>query len=393
MPEKFDKQFLLPGRLKALGFLLLGALLGGAVYHLELEPTGLSKAEGLARQQAADSTVLSSAALEGLFERMDASQHRIELGLKSLEALAAGLKSDREDLESRLAAQDLEADASLLRGMEDVEAVKTMAEANSASLDLMKNEAELSPALRKRLLIHPTIQLRGNGTVGSGVLVYSGPFAGAGPGEGHCNLALTAFHVVSEILGDRFDRKIEQVKLFSPGLEPGMAVTSARLVVFDKAKDIALLRLDTKRKNMELARVGKVGAFSRLDVFSPVCAVGCPLGNSPLATMGQITSLDKEVEGESFWMVNAPTFFGNSGGGVYSVPDCNLVGIFSMIYTYGKARPTVVPHMGLFFPMTGIADWLKQEGFDFVFQGGEVPATAWKELAYNPREISAEVGD
>ena len=84
MPEEYDKQFLLPGRLKALGFLLLGALLGGAVYHLEVEPSGLSKAEGLARQQAAESTVLSSAALEGLFERMDASQHRIELGLKSL---------------------------------------------------------------------------------------------------------------------------------------------------------------------------------------------------------------------------------------------------------------------------------------------------------------------
>ena len=70
-------------------------------------------------------------------------------------------------------------------------------------------------------------------------------------------------------------------------------------------------------------------------------------------------------------MINAPTYFGNSGGGVYSVPDCNLIGIFSMIYTYGKAKPIVVPHMGLFLPLDSIADWLGSESLDFVLQGAQ----------------------
>jgi S1-C subfamily serine protease len=126
-------------------------------------------------------------------------------------------------------------------------------------------------------------------------------------------------------------------------------------------------------------------SLNRLDIFSPACAVGCPLGNSPVATLGQITAVDKEVEGENFWMINAPTYFGNSGGGVYSVPDCNLIGIFSMIYTYGKAKPMVVPHMGLFLPLDSIAKWLGSEELGFVFEGEAVPPTAWKEMGYSPR--------
>lgn len=392
MPGGIHKQIFLSGRFKALGLLVLGALLGGQVYQWGMQFSGLSSAQALAREEASESIRLSSAALERLFERMDASQHRIELAMKDLEAISMGLKSDREGIESRLAAQDLKADAVRLRGVEGVEAVKAMAEANSTSLELIRNRTELSLSQRKRLLIHPVIQLRGNGTVGSGVLVYSGPFAGAGPGVGHCNLALTAFHVVSEILGDRFDRPVERVKLFSPTFKGSREVISARLVAFDKSKDIALLRLDTDREIRDLARLRTGGSFSRLDIFSPACVVGCPLGNSPLATMGQITSVDKAVEGESFWMINAPTYFGNSGGGVYSVPDCSLIGIFSMIYTYGKAKPTVVPHMGLFLPIDSVADWLKQDGFDFVFQGGAVPSTAWEKLGYSPPEIPGKAG-
>ena len=84
-------------------------------------------------------------------------------------------------------------------------------------------------------------------------------------------------------------------------------------------------------------------------------------------------------------MINAPTYFGNSGGGVYSVPDCNLIGIFSMIYTYGKAKPRLVPHMGLFLPLGTIRRWLDNEGLGFVHEGSPVPAKAWKKMGYNPQ--------
>ena len=377
----------------ALGILVLIAVVMLQLYQGGADGSGSPGAQALAREDTAESICLKSAALERLLERIGASQHRIEVAMKNLEAMSIGLQREREDLESRLDSHDLEADASLLRGIEDVEAVKALAAANSASLQLIRKEAGLSVSQRKRLLIHPVIQMRGNGTVGSGVLVYSEPFAGEGPEAGYCNLALTAFHVVSEILGDRLNRKIDRVKLFSPGSRQSREVVSARLVAFDKSKDIALLRLDSKRKIRDVARLMMGSSLDRLDIFSPACAVGCPLGNSPVATLGQITAVDKEVEGESFWMINAPTYFGNSGGGVYSVPDCNLIGIFSMIYTYGKAKPMVVPHMGLFLPLDSISRWLVSEELGFVLDGTAVPSTAWKEMGYSPGNRPGEAGD
>ena len=377
----------------ALGILVLIAVVMVQLYQGGAGDSGGPGGQALAREDTPESICLKSAALERLLERIGASQHRIEVEMKNLEAMSIGLQREREDLESRLDSHDLEADASLLRGIEDVEAVKALAAANSASLQLIRKEVGLSVSQRKRLLIHPVIQMRGNGTVGSGVLVYSEPFAGEGPEAGYCNLALTAFHVVSEILGDRLNRKIDRVKLFSPGSRQSREVVSARLVAFDKSKDIALLRLDSKRKIRDVARLMMDSSLDRLDIFSPACAVGCPLGNSPVATLGQITAVDKEVEGERFWMINAPTYFGNSGGGVYSVPDCNLIGIFSMIYTYGKAKPMVVPHMGLFLPLDSISSWLGSEELGFVLDGTAVPSTAWKEMGYSPGNRPGEAGD
>ena len=393
MPAGKSEQIISSVRFMALGILVLIAVVMLQLYQGGADGSGSPGAQALAREDTAESICLKSAALERLLERIGASQHRIEVAMKNLEAMSIGLQREREDLESRLDSHDLEADASLLRGIEDVEAVKALAAANSASLQLIRKEAGLSVSQRKRLLIHPVIQMRGNGTVGSGVLVYSEPFAGEGPEAGYCNLALTAFHVVSEILGDRLNRKIDRVKLFSPGSRQSREVVSARLVAFDKSKDIALLRLDSKRKIRDVARLMMGSSLDRLDIFSPACAVGCPLGNSPVATLGQITAVDKEVEGESFWMINAPTYFGNSGGGVYSVPDCNLIGIFSMIYTYGKAKPMVVPHMGLFLPLDSISRWLVSEELGFVLDGTAVPSTAWKEMGYSPGNRPGEAGD
>jgi S1-C subfamily serine protease len=101
----------------------------------------------------------------------------------------------------------------------------------------------------------------------------------------------------------------------------------------------------------------------KLSVFDTVYAVGCPLGNQPLPTFGEISSQYKPVGDEIFWMVSAPTFFGNSGGGIFLSGEGQLVGISSMIYTYGKRSPMVVPHMGLFVPLQTVRSWLRREGF------------------------------
>jgi hypothetical protein len=61
-------------------------------------------------------------------------------------------------------------------------------------------------------------------------------------------------------------------------------------------------------------------------------------------------------------MISAPTYIGNSGGGIFDAQTHELLGIFSKIYTHGNLRPTVVPHMGLVTPLITVYDWLERTG-------------------------------
>ena len=129
------------------------------------------------------------------------------------------------------------------------------------------------------------------------------------------------------------------------------------------SSDLSLVRVLLTHRWPFLAFPASEKACLQLSVFDSVYAVGCPLGNQPLPTIGEISSQYKPVADEVFWMVSAPTFFGNSGGGIFLAGDGRLVGISSMIYTYGKRSPMVVPHMGLFVPLQTVRSWLRREGF------------------------------
>ena len=373
---------------KALGFILLLSMIGIHTYRQEPGMDGRGPGVAFARQEDPLSGLETRAALEDLLERLDESQRRIEQAMGDLDTVSKDLGREQTGFQRRLDVRNSHFETSVLddlrQGLADVAAVKAIAEVNSARLGLIESETEFPQERGKTMMIHPTVQLRGNGTVGSAVLVYSGPFAGEGPAGRHCNLALTAFHVVAEVLGSRLERDIDVVRLYAPGLSKGQKALSARLIAYDKSRDIALLYLDTDQQLASLARLKSDSLFKRLDIFSEACVVGCPLGSNPVATMGQITAIDKDVDGEKFWMINAPTYFGNSGGGVYSVPDCELIGIFSMIYTYGKAKPRLVPHMGLFLPLASIRSWLETEGLGFVHEGIPVPSSSWRKMGYNP---------
>ena len=73
-----------------------------------------------------------------------------------------------------------------------------------------------------------------------------------------------------------------------------------------------------------------------MQVFEDVYAVGCPLGNDPIPTHGKLSDTSHMVDGTKHWMVSAPTYIGNSGGGIFHAESEELVGIFSKLYTHGS---------------------------------------------------------
>ena len=230
---------------------------------------------------------------------------------------------------------------------------------------LERIEGEIEPLKRTRNhdvmwreLVGPIVQLAGDSTVGSGVLLQSLPDE---DGEGYTTYLLTAWHVVRDIYGspDRTSMPVP-VKVYLP--DGGTAQEYARMVVYDVPLDAALLKLDTDRPMQCGARLAARERLSEIKIFDRVYAVGCPLGNDPIPTSGEVAATSHEVDGTSYWMISAPTYIGNSGGGIYDAESHELIGIFSKIYTHGSMRSTIVPHMGLVTPMTRIYEWLERSG-------------------------------
>jgi len=204
-------------------------------------------------------------------------------------------------------------------------------------------------------MVAPTVQLAGDTTVGSGVLLPSRPIEDE-PGA-YTTLLVTAYHVVRDIRADSLDADAP-VPVFVRGPDGEKREYEARLLDHDVDLDAALLALETTHAFEVGALLPTRARLRAARVFDPVVAVGCPLGNDPIPTRGQLTDLHHVVGDDRFWMISAPTYIGNSGGGIYSSASHELLGVFTKIYTHGAIRPTVIPHMGLVTPLDAFYDWI-----------------------------------
>lgn len=206
-------------------------------------------------------------------------------------------------------------------------------------------------------LLGPTVQVSGQESVGSGVLLRSTAL----PEGGWRTHVLTAWHVIRDLQpGEDDGRIVVPVTVYSRdgSIEP----LNAQLVKRDAELDVALLAVETREALPHGARLASRETLRRMQVFEPVWAVGCPLGNDPIPTAGTLSDTHHHVDGMRYWMISAPTYIGNSGGGIFNGRTRELVGIFTKIYTHGSVRPTVVPHMGLATPLETVYDWLEHEG-------------------------------
>ena len=267
-----------------------------------------------------------SRSVESLREQLSGSSARLEDARRDI----ARLSADSRNVESRLA-QD------------------------TGRLQRVESRVARDMNRLQRDLLGPSIQVTARGGVGGGTILSSL--------DGRA-WAVTAWHVVHKALRPEGRESIE-VKLYDAAGAPAETV-SADLVIWDESKDLALLRLRTERRAAP-ARLASRDTLRGLRVFTPLYTVGCPLGHDPLPTRGEIATLSKEVAGERFWMMNAPTIYGNSGGGVFHGDTHELIGVSVMICTYDGAVSVPVPHLGILAPLLTVYEWLDDQGFAFAY--------------------------
>lgn len=257
------------------------------------------------------------------------------------------------------------------------DAAMRMSKANEA-IATLAGQIYRDPTELTRTMLSPTVQLNGDDTVGSGTIVFSGQNAKAG--DKIETYALTSYHVVRNILADTPKAQHDgfDVTIYLPGEK---LTVKGKMVSSQPKIDAALVRVLTDRRMPFVANVLPRAETGAVKVWDPVCAVGCPLGNDPVPSHGEVSSLTNELNGANYWMVNAPTYFGNSGGGIYRADTRQLIGVFSKIYTHGKGTPVVVPHMGLCTPIAAVYEWLATEKMEHLLQSNSVPKVDLSQLA------------
>lgn len=238
--------------------------------------------------------------------------------------------------------------------------------------DQLRDELRLDTEGMTLDMLIPTVQLSGEETVGSGTLIACIP--GEKP-DTFDTFVLTANHVVRNILADEPGLSTDGITITIYAPEGRMQVKSDVLLRHAQ-HDVALLKLRSTERIAHVAKLVNKHRVAKLDLWDRVYAVGCPLGNDPIPTGGFISSLESVVRGTKYWMINAPTYYGNSGGGIFDADSRELIAVFSKIYTHGSTRPVVIPHMGLAVPMTLVYPWLEKEGFGHLVPGGAETAVA-----------------
>lgn len=276
---------------------------------------------------------------------------------------AGAVRKDLQDEVASLAGhlEDLRRDLAALRG--GLAWNVRLSLLASQRISRVEKVALPDPKRTTSSILRPSVQVRGNGGVGGGTVIYSRRDA---EGVAH-TYVLTAHHVVNKIVKKKDGvetREAAEVDLYDGG--PPRTL-KADLVSYDEGRDIALLKVRDSHVYPHVAKLIPRERVKELQVFDRVFAVGCPLGHSPIPSMGEISSKRKDVKGQNFWMMSAPTIFGNSGGGIFLAESLEMVGVSSMICVYDNFMAIPVPHLGVMTSMDTVYDWFDSQCFQFLY--------------------------
>jgi len=192
-------------------------------------------------------------------------------------------------------------------------------------------------------ILYPVTRVRAGSVGGSGVLIYSAPDP-KHQGD-FINIALTCQHVVDNQIKvvDEWDavlkRQVKKDVLSEVSVEifdyNGSTLVSAnsttgKIIAYDKGHDVAAVRLNNPREMPYVATLYPKEELDNLKLFDEVWVSGCSLLHDPFASKGTLTYLREMLEQKAYLMYNAPSIFGNSGGGLFHESG-HLLGLSSRI--------------------------------------------------------------
>ena len=188
-------------------------------------------------------------------------------------------------------------------------------------------------------ILYPTVKVFYNSGTGSGVVIEERELE-----PGFKYLILTASHCVGPEGSECF--------IAAPGFikdKQSSSFHDLRGTVIKKSKqdDLALIIIYSLIDICDPVTI----AEEDLPIFNKVRVIGYPTGTGPLSSFGETSGFSKGKR-----CLNAPIYFGNSGGPVFS-EDNRLIGIISAVLADGR---TVIPHIGIYVPVSKINTFLEE---------------------------------
>ena len=243
-------------------------------------------------------------------------------------------------------------------------------------------------------MLYPTVMvdLGGDGT-GSGTVIFSGVREHESwKDEKVWSLVLTNHHVVKGAIGieEEFDpkrgkniqketRRPVHVRLWDYNdysTAVGTTGRVARILAWDKHRDLALLRLDDNERTMKNVAILWPENVGGPYLFQKTWAVGSGMSNPPYPTEGLLSGISgKDAKGRSLYLSSAPIIFGNSGGSLWAFSKkrdrYEMIGVPSMVGAYGWGN--IVTHIAWSRPVSEIRSFLRENDFGFVLGDKDIP--------------------
>ncbi len=251
-----------------------------------------------------------------------------------------------------------------------------------------------APVKKITEMLYPTVMvdLGGDGT-GSGTVIFSGVREHESwKDEKVWSLVLTNHHVVKGAIGieEEFDpkrgkniqketRRPVHVRLWDYNdysTAVGTTGRVARILAWDKHRDLALLRLDDNERTMKNVAILWPENVGGPYLFQKTWAVGSGMSNPPYPTEGLLSGISgKDAKGRSLYLSSAPIIFGNSGGSLWAFSKkrdrYEMIGVPSMVGAYGWGN--IVTHIAWSRPVSEIRSFLRENDFGFVLGDKDIP--------------------
>ena len=249
-----------------------------------------------------------------------------------------------------------------------------------------------APVKKITEMLYPTVMVDLGQGQGSGTIIFSGKRKHESwADEKVWTLVLTNYHVIRSAVNieEEFDpkkgknvqketRRPVHVRLWDYNdysTAVGTTGRVARILAWDKHRDLALLRLSDKERV-----ISSVATLWPEDVggpylFQTTWAVGSGMGNPPYPTEGLLSGISgKDQKGRALYLSSAPIIFGNSGGSLWAYSKkrdrYEMIGVPSMISAFGYG--SIVTHLAWSRPIVEIRAFLRENEYGFVLGDEDV---------------------